>query len=163
MTRKSFVGDKNPSFKHGQSKGSNQSYEYRAWRNAKSRCFLVTHPKYRIYGARGITMCDKWRNDFLAFYNDMGPRPEGMTLERKDVNGNYCPENCKWASLTEQARNKTNNTKRTINGVTKLLREWAEESGVEFYRLKYRLKYYPPEIALNPNVDLRAGRPMGVR
>lgn len=81
--------------------------EYSAWRDMKARCYRVTHKNYPQYGARGIVVCDRWRNSFQNFYADMGPKPDPkLSLERIDNYGNYEPSNCKWATLTEQARNR---------------------------------------------------------
>lgn len=79
--------------------------EYTSWRAAKNRCFQVSGKSYKDYGGRGISMCDAWRYDFLAFLRDMGKRPEGHSLERRDVDGDYEPSNCCWATRSEQAKN----------------------------------------------------------
>lgn len=78
------------------------------WIGIKSRCYDISNPAYKHYGARGIVMSLEWREDFLNFVTDMGPRPEGYSVERINVNGNYEKENCKWANATEQAYNKRN-------------------------------------------------------
>ena len=88
-------------FKHGLSHCS----EYRTWSEAKRRCTIKVHPAYENYGGRGIRMCATWRKDFRKFYQDMGPRPKGLTLERIDNDGNYEPRNCCWATRSQQNRN----------------------------------------------------------
>jgi hypothetical protein len=91
-----------------------------------NRCRNPNVDSYPHYGGRGIKVCERWHS-YENFYNDMGERPEGMSIERVDANGDYCPENCKWATNAEQQRNKTNNRYLTVNGEKKLLIDWAKE------------------------------------
>jgi hypothetical protein len=70
--------------------------EYQVWADVIKRCENPKHSQYKDYGGRGIGVCDRWRFDFSKFYEDLGPRPEGATIERRDVNTNYCPDNCHW-------------------------------------------------------------------
>lgn len=79
--------------------------EHNSWSAAKSRCTNPKSGQWGDYGARGITMCSRWASSFEDFYSDMGARPKGFTLDRRDVNGNYEPENCHWADKSEQRRN----------------------------------------------------------
>ncbi len=80
----------------------------RCWFNMKQRCENNKHNSYFYYGGRGIKVCEKWKK-FEGFLEDMGEKPDGLSLDRIDVNGNYCKENCRWATLKEQARNKRSN------------------------------------------------------
>lgn len=79
---------------------------YVSWRNMINRCSREYEKSFKYYGAKGIKVCDEWLNSFEQFLSDMGERPDGCTLDRKDNEKDYCPENCIWSSLNKQARNK---------------------------------------------------------
>lgn len=92
--------------KHGHKTRKKISATYQTWKNMKARCYNSNRDNYEYYGARGIKVCDNWFNSFENFLSDMGERPYGMTLDRKDPNGNYNLENCRWATTQEQGINK---------------------------------------------------------
>lgn len=95
------------------------SSEYRIWQGLKNRCLNSKGRDYKYYGGRGIKVCDRWRDSFLNFYEDMGERPEGTSLDRIDVNGDYNSDNCRWVNNIIQARNKRTpvNNKSGVRGV----------------------------------------------
>jgi hypothetical protein len=103
----------------------------------------------KAYLNRGITVCSEWKT-FANFLRDMGVRPEGTTLDRIDVNGNYEPGNCRWATATQQAQNKTDNLTITLNGETLCVTEWARRLGMKSMTIRRRLwNGWPPEDALS--------------
>lgn len=117
---------------HGQSgnfhKGIQASAEYRIWIGMKNRCYVPSATGYANYGGRGITVCDRWNESFEAFLEDMGPKPSPThSIDRfPDSEGNYCPENCRWATRTQQNRNTRKNHLLTYRGETLSIAEWAE-------------------------------------
>ena len=100
------------------------------WRDIIKRCENSKCKSYKNYGGRGISICQKWRNDFISFYNwaIANGYENGLTIERKDVNGDYCPENCCWITRGEQR----NNRRDTLRFCGKTLKELVEESGLKY-------------------------------
>ena len=96
-----------------------------------TRCTRKNNPNYNLYGGRGIKICANWRNSFEAFrdWALSNGYADNLTIDRIDVNGNYCPENCRWVTHAEQQRNKTNNTYVEYGGETKTVCEWSRTFG----------------------------------
>ena len=139
-------GVNNPYYKHGMS----DTRLHKIWMKMRGRCYVVNNDHYKWYGARGITICNEWRDDFKAFYDwsmAHGYRDD-LTIDRIDVNGNYCPENCRWVTMKEQCNNKRSNVYLEINGVTKNVRQWSEETGVKYATIYMRHKRGVPGIDL---------------
>lgn len=115
---------------------------YRAWIHMRERCWNPKCHAFKNYGARGISVCERWAHDFSAFAIDMGPRPAGHSLDRIDNDGNYEPDNCRWATPTEQVRNRRLEYTRllTWKGETLPVSQWAERLGTSHNVLHMRLK-----------------------
>lgn len=122
------------SLRHGATRGK-RPRSYGVWQGMRARCLDPLHPNY---GGRGITVCDRW-NDYSNFAEDMGEPLRGATLDRIDNDQGYSPENCRWATMKEQSRNRRSNRRVTYRGETRALIEWAEISGINFGTLKSRL------------------------
>lgn len=128
---------------------------YRAWSNMRSRCRDQNRPDWKYYGGRGIKVCDRWAR-FAAFLEDMGMPGEGMTLDRIERNGDYEPGNCRWITIQDQQRNRRSNRPLAIGGVTKLLVEWCEQTGIHYGTAHARLaEGWPAELAIDPNATWR--------
>lgn len=130
--------------------GKTNSPEYRTWAGIKKRCYNENEAAFKDYGGRGIRVCDRWLNSFESFYEDMGPRPHGMTLDRfPDVNGNYEPGNCRWATVAAQNRNKRSTRWLSIFGISACMKDWANCAEVNYRTVRGRLiKGKTPEQAL---------------
>jgi hypothetical protein len=121
-------------------KGSPELRTWNTWCKMRQRCRNVNCKEYPRYGGRGIQVDPAWE-DYMQFVSDMGLVPEGLELDRVDNNGNYCHENCRWATPKQQARNRRSNRILEIDGQSKTLAEWAEVTGIESSTIRMRIKY----------------------
>ena len=120
--------------------GRRDSREYSIWRAMKKRCYVQNASGYARYGGRGIKVCNRWRDSFENFYEDMGPAPEGMSLDRIDGDGDYAPSNCRWATIKQQQRNTCTNRLISYKNKTLTLVEWSEITGLASETIAARIK-----------------------
>lgn len=112
---------------HGHAKKNKPTITFNSWYNMKERCYYTKYKDYHNYGGRGIKVCDRWLNSFDNFLKDMGERPsEKYSIDRIDVNGNYEPSNCRWATMIEQSKNRRNNKYYEFNNKRLIIPEWAK-------------------------------------
>lgn len=121
---------------HGLSQANRR--EYRSWKDMRGRCHNPNDSDFANYGERGIVIAPEW-DDFAQFLADMGKRPDGMTLDRIDVNGDYTPANCRWASSQVQANNKRNNHSIEWDEQTQTLQAWCDQYQIDPSKARYRL------------------------
>lgn len=125
--------------------------EYKAWSKLKSRCYTKTDNKYYAYGARGIKVCDRWLESFDNFYKDMGDAPtKKHSIDRIDVNGNYEPSNCRWATNKEQSNNKTTNVYVEYGGVKYTLKTLSEHLDIPY---KYFWMLYRDSLSIEQIIE----------
>lgn len=116
----------------GKAHGLRYTPEYYAWGNMIKRCYNPNNNQYQNYGKRKIKVCQRWRESFLAFLEDMGERPsKNHSIDRKENNGNYCKENCRWATPSQQQRNSRQNRILKYKGRAMCVTAWAEELGLK--------------------------------
>lgn len=129
--------EKNPNFLDGRSRHP----LYKTWNSMKQRCYNKNDKAYKHYGQRGIKMCNEWLDfwGFVKWVDDNGGKPEHLTLDRIDVNGNYEPSNCRWVSMKVQCTNKTDNVYLTFNNKTQTISEWASELNINYRTLNNRI------------------------
>lgn len=122
--------------------GQTETRLYHIWCTMKARCFTKTSHKYTRYGGRGITMCEEWKNDFAQFYDwsiEHGYQ-DNLSIDRIDNNGNYCPDNCRWVTPTEQSNNTSKNVLIEYKGETGTLSQMARKYGLKPTVVSKRLK-----------------------
>lgn len=120
--------------------GASYTKTYRTWRAMRQRCNNPKNPQFGAYGGRGIAVCESWGH-FSTFLKDMGECPIGLSLDRyPDVNGNYEPGNCRWATPKEQSQNVRRNVLLTLNGETHCVSEWARRLGIPQATIYARVK-----------------------
>lgn len=136
---------------HGEAREEGYTPEYRAWLGMIARCERRSWRFFYRYGGRGIRVCERWRNSYEDFLNDVGRRPSAQhSIDRIDNDGNYEPGNVRWATRAEQARNKRNTARLTVGGVTRAVVEWAELSGIRHTAIKNRIKNgWDPQQAIS--------------
>lgn len=124
---------------------------YTRWQSMKRRCYTPSERSFTRYGGRGIKVCDRWKNSYENFLEDMGlPPNKESQIDRINNDGNYEPENCRWASREENAANKSNNRSISCFGKTMILSDWARETGIKRETIARRLERgWPPERALS--------------
>lgn len=122
--------------------GRKQTRLYRIWTQMKTRCYNRNDEHFKDYGGRGIAVCEEWRNNFKSFHEwaVANGYADNLTIDRINVNGNYEPSNCRWATTKEQSNNKRNTPILTFEGVARTLLEWAEITGIKYQTLFWRYK-----------------------
>ena len=143
-------------FSHGHAFSTGESKTHKAWQHMRERCSNPNNGSWKDYGGRGIKVCDRWQS-FVNFVDDMGECPSNRMLERDDNDGNYEPGNCRWATRTEQNRNKRNNRLFTVDGITSCLAETCERTGISINTVKSRLRSgWPTDRLFDPSVYPRS-------
>ena len=137
-------------YTHGGTPKGNWERLYGIYAGMKSRCYNPNREKYAVYGGRGIAICDEWLGTYGyanfrkwaydAGYDENAPKGQ-CTIERIDVNGNYSPDNCRWATNKEQSNNRTTNRFIEFNGERKTLSQWGETTGINPDTIQARIDY----------------------
>lgn len=145
---------------HGCAQSGKKTKTYNVWAGMRKRCMNRKHSDFPLYGGRGISICERWKgvNGFANFLADMGEVPVGMSLDRIDNNGDYCPENCRWADQKTQQRNRRSNRAVTIDGRTLIVTDWAKEFNIKVHTVWSRIrKGWDVHLALTTPCKKRGG------
>ena len=126
---------------HGHTRIGGWSPTYISWKSMMQRCYYQFHKSYSVYGGKGITVCPRWKV-FENFLSDMGIRPEGKTLDRTNGEKVYSKENCRWATPSEQARNRISNKIYSFRGKSMILDDWSRSLGIQRPTLWKRIWKY---------------------
>ena len=142
--------------------GARRTRLYNIWRGMKKRCRNANDPFFADYGGRGISICNEWEHNFQLFYDwaMANGYKENLTIDRIDNEKGYCPENCRWATMKIQSRNRRGNHLLTFRGITRPIQEWAEIMGIPHTALRKRLKYgWSVEDALTKPIKNKSRAP----
>lgn len=126
--------------------------EYQTWKNMISRCYDEDNDHYKYYGKVGVRVCDRWIESFDNFMEDMGKRPDGMSIDRIDLRGDYCPENCRWANSITQANNKSNNRYFNYKGESLTIPELARKYGIKEGTIRSRV--YTRKMTIEEAIEM---------
>ena len=123
--------------------GKTQTVLYKKWHEMKKRCNNKNCKDFPNYGERGIRVCEEWEHNFQAFYDwsISSGYEDGLTIDRLNVDGNYSPDNCRWATKKEQNNNKRTNHYETYNSETLTLAQFAEKYGISYHKLRNRIRH----------------------
>lgn len=121
-------------------KGLANTSTYNIWHSMVARCHNKNSISYPRYGGRGIKVCDRWKNSFLNFLEDMGERPEKKSIDRIDNNENYCKENCRWSTSIDQSKNTRRNNYLEAFGKKMIIGDWAKELGIQSATIRKRIR-----------------------
>lgn len=150
---------------HGHAARGRLSSEYLSYNSMKNRCYNQKNNRYNTYGGRGIKVCQRWlgRRGFHNFLQDMGLKPgKNYSIDRIDIDGDYCPQNCRWTTNAEQATNKTNTIWITAFEKTATCSQWAKETGISTATLRKRVRLgWSPEDVVSKRITKRSKNASG--